>query len=106
MMAEAPRESPAEPLSVRLSIPASGAFRAVATALAGTFARAAGWSGGDADRLGEAVERAAADAAARAGDAAADLDVEMAVVGPCVEVRVGPTAGPPALVVIRMEPAG
>jgi hypothetical protein len=105
-MADAPRESPAAPLSVRLSIPASGAFRAVATALAGTFARAAGWTSDDAARLGEAVERAAADAAARAGDAAADLDLEMAAIGTRVEVRVGRVGGPPAPIVIRMEPAG
>ena len=106
MMADAPRESPAASLSVRLSIPASGAFRAVATALAGKFARVAGWGGDDADRLGEAVERAAADAAVRAGDACADLDLEMAAVGTRVEVRVGCAGGPPALIVIRMEPAG
>ena len=106
MMPDAPRESPAAPLSVRLSIPASGAFRAVATALAGKFARVAGWNGDDADRLGEAVARAAADEAARAGDAAADLDFEMAAVGARVEVRVGRAGGPPAPIVIRMEPAG
>ncbi len=106
MMADAPRESPGAPLSVRLSIPASKAFHAVATALAGKFARVVGWDGDDADRLGEAVEHAAADAAARAGDGAADLDLEMAAVGTSVEVRVGCAGGQPGAIVIRMEPAG
>jgi hypothetical protein len=104
MMSDTPRESPAAPLSVRLSVPASGAFLGVATALAGKFARAAGWTGGDADRLGEAVAEAA-DAAAHDGGPSADLDFELVVVGRAVEVRMGGAGGRPAKTVIRMEPA-
>lgn len=104
MMADAPRESPAAPLTVRLSVPASGAFRGVATALAGKFARVAGWTGGDADRLAEAVGEAA-DAAARDGGPSANLDFELVAVGRAVEVHMGGAGGRPAKTVIRMEPA-
>jgi len=105
MMADAPRESPAAPLTVRLSIPTSGHFRGVVTALAGKFARAAGWTSNDADRLGEAVEQAAA-AAARDEGPSADLDFELAVVDRSIVVRLGGAGGVPAKTVIRMEPAG
>ncbi len=55
------------PLSVRLHIPAGAPYRGIAAALAGKFAELAGWDPADAARLGETVDRTAAELVAAPG---------------------------------------
>ncbi len=76
-MSEVPSAPPPAQMSVRLHIPVAARFRAIASALAGKFADAAGCAGEDARSLGPALDRTVADVIALQGAGEADsLDIE------------------------------
>ncbi|HEY7057521.1 MAG TPA: hypothetical protein VH458_13395 [Vicinamibacterales bacterium] len=79
---------------MRLTIPAAGEFRAVATELAGRFAEYSGSTAGDAAELRKTIERLAARVTNGAGpDASIDLDMIVQANVLVVRVSSGSTSG-------------